>query len=55
MRILILHSTYRSGPASGENRVVEDEARLLSDAGHQVDMFTPDVGHPSGLRKFKPA
>lgn len=33
--------------------MVEDEARLLSDAGHQVDMFTPDVGHPSGLRKIQ--
>ncbi len=49
MRILILHSRYRSGPASGENRVVEDEARLLSEAGHQVDLFTPALGQPSGL------
>jgi glycosyltransferase involved in cell wall biosynthesis len=49
VRILILHSTYRSGPASGENRVVEDEARLLSEAGHQVDVYAPMVGDPRGL------
>ena len=50
MRILILHSKYRSGPASGENRVVEDEARLLTEAGHDVDLFTPEAGQPSGLK-----
>jgi hypothetical protein len=49
MRILILHSRYRSGPASGENRVVEDEARLLTGSGHQVQIFTPELGRPSGL------
>jgi glycosyltransferase involved in cell wall biosynthesis len=49
MRILILHSRYRSGPASGENRVVEDEARLLSEAGHAVEVFAPLLGRPSGL------
>jgi glycosyltransferase involved in cell wall biosynthesis len=49
MRILILHSRYRSGPASGENRVVEDEARLLAEAGHHVGMFAPELGRPSGL------
>src|SRR5688572_33306219 len=45
----MLHSRYRSGPASGENRVVEDEARLLTDAGHGVDLFAPELGQPSGL------
>jgi glycosyltransferase involved in cell wall biosynthesis len=49
VRILILHSRYRSGPVSGENRVVEDEARLLTEAGHEVDLFTPELGQPSGL------
>jgi glycosyltransferase involved in cell wall biosynthesis len=38
---------YRSGPASGENRVVEDEARLLTEGGHQVDIFAPGIGEPS--------
>ena len=41
MRILILHSRYLSGAASGENRVVEDEARVLTDGGHQVDVWDP--------------
>jgi glycosyltransferase involved in cell wall biosynthesis len=29
---------------------VEDEARLLSEAGHQVDVFAPALGQPSGLK-----
>ncbi|MHB8059234.1 MAG: glycosyltransferase family 4 protein [Gaiellaceae bacterium] len=41
MRILILHSRYSSGSTSGENRVVEDERRLLAEAGHHVDTWTP--------------
>jgi glycosyltransferase involved in cell wall biosynthesis len=36
VRVLILHSRYRSGDVSGENRVVVDEARMLADAGHRV-------------------
>ncbi len=46
MRILILHSRYLSGPASGENRVVEDEARLLEQGGHTVHVWEP---RPDGL------
>jgi len=42
VRILILHSRYLSGAASGENRVVEDEARLLREAGHHVSVFAPE-------------
>lgn len=41
MRILILHSTYLSGAASGENRVVQDESRLLRESGHDVRVFAP--------------
>lgn len=41
MRILVLHSPYLSGPASGENRVVEDEVGLLRSAGHDVQVFVP--------------
>ena len=41
MRVLILHSRYLSGTTSGENRVVEDEARLLRDAGHDVLVWAP--------------
>lgn len=41
MKILILHSRYLSGWASGENSVVRDEERLLADAGHDVVAWTP--------------
>jgi glycosyltransferase involved in cell wall biosynthesis len=36
MRVLIVHADYQSGPASGENQVVNDETRLLTEAGHEV-------------------
>ena len=41
MRILILHSRYVSGDASGENKVVDDEFRLLREAGHEVLVWAP--------------
>jgi glycosyltransferase involved in cell wall biosynthesis len=41
MRIAILHSRYLSGPASGENRAVEDDIELLTQAGHEVRSWTP--------------
>jgi glycosyltransferase involved in cell wall biosynthesis len=50
MRILILHSRYQSGAASGENRVAEDEARLLEAGGHDVRSWAPDPPEASGLR-----
>lgn len=46
MRVLILHSRYRSSAPSGENRVVDDEVRLLEEAGHAVSVWTPS---PEGL------
>ena len=51
MRVLILHSRYLSGPVSGENRVAEDEARLLREAGHEVHVWAPEpeVTGPLGL------
>jgi len=48
VRILILHSRYLSGAASGENRVVEDEARLMREAGHDVWVHSPSP-EASGL------
>lgn len=42
MRILQLHSRYASGDASGENRVVEGERVLLTEAGHEVWSWLPD-------------
>ena len=43
MRVLILHSRYLSGSASGENRVVDDESTLLREAGHEVHVWDPQV------------
>jgi glycosyltransferase involved in cell wall biosynthesis len=43
VKILVVHSRYRSGSASGENAVVADEARLLQEAGHEVHVFEASV------------
>jgi len=43
VKILVVHSRYRSGPVSGENAVVADEARLLREAGHEVHVFEASV------------
>jgi glycosyltransferase involved in cell wall biosynthesis len=43
VNVLVLHSRYRSGAASGENAVVADEARLLQEAGHEVHVFEASV------------
>jgi glycosyltransferase involved in cell wall biosynthesis len=50
VRVLILHSRYLSGTASGENRVVDDEASLLTEGGHQVDVWSPSPNRAHGLR-----
>jgi glycosyltransferase involved in cell wall biosynthesis len=50
VRILILHSRYLSGAVSGENRVVDDEARLLIESGHHVDVWDPAPANAHGLR-----
>jgi len=39
MRILVVHNRYRSGQPSGENAVVDQEAALLTGAGHEVEHF----------------
>jgi glycosyltransferase involved in cell wall biosynthesis len=38
-RILLVHNRYRSEMASGENRIVDQEAKLLRDGGHTVIPF----------------
>jgi glycosyltransferase involved in cell wall biosynthesis len=50
MRVLILHSRYLSGDASGENRVVRDEAKLLADGGHAVRVYDPSPTRAHGMR-----
>jgi glycosyltransferase involved in cell wall biosynthesis len=41
MRVLVLHSRYLSDQLSGENRTVDDEVRLLREAGHDVHLWSP--------------
>jgi glycosyltransferase involved in cell wall biosynthesis len=50
VRVLIAHSRYGSGVVSGENRVVDDEARLLSEAGHEICLWTPSSAGLTGVR-----
>jgi glycosyltransferase involved in cell wall biosynthesis len=38
MRVLIAHNRYRSAQPSGENAVVDDEARLLAEHGCDVEL-----------------
>src|SRR4051794_876441 len=45
--VLVVHSMYSSGATSGENRVAEDESRLLAEHGLLADTWFP-VGAPSG-------
>jgi len=49
LRILVLHSRYLSGDASGENRVVQDETKLLSEGGHLVRVWQPAPERSAGL------
>jgi glycosyltransferase involved in cell wall biosynthesis len=50
LKVLVVHSRYRSGDLSGENRVVADEVELLAGAGHDVRLVTidPDVDTLAG-------
>ncbi len=41
MGVLVLHSRYLSDHLSGENRTVDDEVRLLREAGHDVHLWSP--------------
>jgi len=54
LHILIVHNRYRSGQPSGENRVVDQEAGRLADAGHRVSTFerrSDDIADMSLLAK----
>jgi glycosyltransferase involved in cell wall biosynthesis len=37
----MLHSRYATGTSSGENRVVDEEAALLRENGHDVELWAP--------------
>lgn len=53
MRVLLVHNRYRSSQPSGENAVVEDEARLLSEHGCAVEQLVTESDAIAGwgLRK----
>ena len=54
MRVLLVHSRYRSATPSGENRVVDQESQELSRAGHEVRRFEKDsdeIEHWSAAQK----
>ena len=54
MRVLLVHSRYRSAAPSGENRVVDQESEELARAGHEVSRFEKDsdeIEHWSVARK----
>lgn len=40
VKVLLVHNLYRRATPSGENTVFSAEARLLAEAGHQVECFT---------------
>ncbi len=51
--VLILHSRYLSGAASGENRVVEDESALLRARGHRVWRWMPQPEDSGSLGRLR--
>jgi glycosyltransferase involved in cell wall biosynthesis len=50
---LILHSRYLSGAVSGENRVVDEEAGLLRNGGHEVHMVAPFPNDSSPISRVQ--
>jgi glycosyltransferase involved in cell wall biosynthesis len=54
MKIVVVHSRYRSAAPSGENRVVDQEVAALAALGHEVDLFerrSDDIDDWSPVRK----
>jgi glycosyltransferase involved in cell wall biosynthesis len=58
VKVLLVHNRYRSESPSGENAVVDDEARLLAEAGCTVDrleLSSDEIGSwPPGARATLP-
>jgi glycosyltransferase involved in cell wall biosynthesis len=55
VRILLVHNRYRSVEPSGENHVVESEARELRERGHDVEVWGPssdEIAEQSPLQKL---
>lgn len=59
MKLLLVHNRYRSASPSGEDKVVDQEARALASNGHSVERFerfSDDIAHRSiGTRALVPA
>jgi hypothetical protein len=51
MKILLVHNYYGSAAPSGENQVFDDERRMLTERGHEVQTFTR---HSDSIRKLGP-
>ena len=54
MKIVVVHSRYRSAAPSGENRVVDQELAALAELGHEVELFerrSDDIDGWSAARK----
>jgi glycosyltransferase involved in cell wall biosynthesis len=54
MKIVVVHSRYRSIAPSGENRVVDQELTALAELGHEVELFqrqSDDIDGWSAPRK----
>jgi glycosyltransferase involved in cell wall biosynthesis len=54
VRIVVVHSRYRSAAPSGENRVVDQEIAALRALGHDVELFerrSDDIENWSAARK----
>jgi glycosyltransferase involved in cell wall biosynthesis len=55
VRILLVHNRYRSAEPSGENHVVESEARELRERGHDVQVWGPssdEIAEQTPLQKL---
>jgi glycosyltransferase involved in cell wall biosynthesis len=55
VKVLIAHNRYRSGQPSGENAVVEEEARLLAEHGCDVELLQTRSDEIAGWPAYKKA
>jgi glycosyltransferase involved in cell wall biosynthesis len=55
MKVMVLHSRYRSSAPSGENRVVDQECAALAGLGHEVVRFERNSDEIAGWPKARQA
>ena len=51
MKVLVAHNFYRSEMPSGENRVVNEQVRLLRERGHEVELYACDSDEIQGMSR----